>query len=137
VSVYFKKQLVIEASQKQSGIGLLFKRGDGVVKFSALAELAEAGMKKVAVPIPSTDFDLMQDGVSAGSILYIETDTEILVKLDDTADTGFTVKPVSASRGDLADAPGTMYLEGSFSHVYVTIAGTSGEANLVVAILGE
>ena len=137
MSVYLKRQLIIEASQKQNGLSPLFRRGDRSIKFNALDALAEGGMKKIVVPIPSTDFDLMQDGVATGSILYIETDTEIRVKLDDPGDTGLIVKPVDSTRNDLSSAPGVLYLEGTFTHVYVTPTGASGEANIVVAILGE
>jgi hypothetical protein len=137
VTTYYTRQIQIEAYQKQGGRSPLFKRGDAITKFNALDELAEGGIRKLAIPIPSVDLDLMQDGVAIGKALYIETDTEITVKLNNTSDTGVTVSPIVSTRNDLSDAPGVFYIEGSFTHVYITVSGDPGEANIVVVMLGE
>jgi len=122
------------ASEESSGKKVLINRGDSETKFDALDELAEVEFSKQAIALPASNVDLMQgSSMSLARILYIETDTELLVKLALTSDTGFKVKPVDSN--DLTKR-GTLYLEGSFTHVYVTPTGTTGEANVLVGIVG-
>lgn len=136
MTVYLKRQLHVEASQNANGRNSIFLRGDLPTRFSGVASLEEGGIQKVALSIPTTDQDLLIDGIAAGKVLYVETDTEITVKLDDTSDTGFLVSPVDSSSSGLDDSPGILYLETTFTHVYVSVAGSSGTANVIVAMLG-
>ena len=137
MTIYLKRQISMEVTQASSGRNPLFRRGDLPKKLSGLSTLEEGGLQKVAIAIPTSDVDLMIDGVAEGKVLYIETDTEITVKLDTTSDTGFLVAPVDSANADLSLVPGTLYLETSFSHVYISVAGTSGTANVVIGILGS
>jgi hypothetical protein len=133
--MYVKRQIDLEASQSRNGQGVVLKRGGVQIRFDAVADLNEGGLQKVVVPLPVTDKDLMEgQEITTGRILYLETDTEMVVKLDDTEDTGVTIMPVVDDSAD--SKPGTLYLEGSFSHVYVTPVGTTGSATVIVGILG-
>ena len=136
MTLYLKRQIFIEASQQANGRDLVLSRGSLMKRLSGLDEMEEGGARKVALSIPSVDVDLMASGIALGKILYIETDTEITLKLSTTSDTGITVTPVDPDNNDLTEVPGTLYLEGEFTHVYVSVAGASGTANLVVGILG-
>ena len=136
MTLYWKRQLSLEASQLASGKKIIFHRGDIPVRFSGLSTLTDGGLQKIALSIPTTDQDVLPDGISTGKVLYIESDTEITVKLDTTSDTGFIISPLNSSASDLDDSPGVCYLEGSFTHVYVSVAGTSGTAHIIVAVLG-
>lgn len=135
MTIYMTRQVRLQAAQDASGQILVFRRGDRETKFNAVAALNEAGLSKLVIPIPTTDKDLMSNQeIAAGRVLYIETDTEILVKLALTGDTGITVKPISDA--DAEEKPGVLYLEGDFDHVYVTPAGASGNANIIFGIMG-
>jgi len=137
MSIYMKRRLYLEASQKKSGGDLIFKRGEKDIMFDALDELSECGLRKIALDIPTVDLDLMDgEQITTGRIVYIETDTDISVKFVTTGDTPIDVKPIVAASSDLAEKPGVFYLEGEFSHVYISVAGVSGTANLMVGILG-
>ena len=127
--------MIIQVAETMTGENELFRRGDRVTKFNALAALAEGEAKKYSIPIPTTDKDLIEGTtIAAGKILYIETDTEITVKLNDTADTGFKVKPLDDD--EASNKPGVLYMETEFTHVYVTVAGTSGNANIFMGVVG-
>jgi len=131
MTTYVRRQINVSVAENQNQSDLIFSRGGSEVKYNADDALAEAEMLKYDIPIPATDKDLMEGStISVGRILFIETDTEIVVKLDNTGDTGFTVKPVNSS------TRGVLYLEGNFTHVYVSVAGTSGNANVVAGIVG-
>ena len=135
MTTYIIKQLRIQASEDQSGQNLLFRRGDRETKFSAVAALDEAGLSKIVIPLPTTNKDLMEgQDITTGKMLYLETDTEMLVRLDDVGDTGFVVTPVVAAESDTK--PGMLYLEGEFAHVYVTPTGSTGDAKIIFAIAG-
>jgi len=135
MTTYVTRQVQVQVSERTSGENLIFKRGDRAAKFEALDTLNEARFEKYVLAIPTTDQDLMVGAsISAGRILYIETDTEITIKLDDTTDTGFVVKPVPTTVTD--DKRGVLYLEGNFTHVYATVAGASGSANVLIGIVG-
>lgn len=135
--VYIKRRITLQASQKKSGGDMIFQRGDRDVSFDALDDLAECGLRKLAIPVPTTDLDLMDgEQVAAGKILFIETDTDITVKLNSAGATPIDVKPVIAADSALTSKPGVLYLEGVFDHVYLSVAGTSGSANVMVAIIG-
>jgi hypothetical protein len=136
MTIFLKRQISVEVSQTSSGRNPLFRRGDLPKRLSGLTSLEEGGLQKVAIPVPTVDLDLMIDGIVEGKVLYIETDTEITVKLETTSDTGFLVSPVDSENASLSLVPGTLYLETSFSHVYVSVSGTSGTANIVIGILG-
>lgn len=136
MTVFLKRQIAIEVTQASSGRNPLFRRGDLPKKLSGLSSLEEGGLQKVAIPIPTVDLDLMIDGIAEGKVLYIETDAEITVKLDTTLDTGVVVAPLDSNNADLSLVPGTLYLETTFSHVYISVAGASGVANVVIGILG-
>jgi hypothetical protein len=132
---YIKRQVKVQVSESQNGEGSLFKRGDRETSHGAVTGLEEVGTGKFSITIPATDQDLMEGmGITTGRILYIETDTEITVKLDNTGDTGFKVKPVADASA--STKKGTLYLEGTFTHVYVTVAGASGTASVVVGVVG-
>jgi len=135
MSTYVTKQLRIAVAEDQGQQTLVFRRGDTETKFEAVADLNEAGLSKLVIPIPTTDKDLMEgQEITTGRLLYIETDTELLVKLADAADTGFIVKPLVTA--DASTKPGMLYLEGSFTKVLVTPAGVSGEANVIFGVAG-
>lgn len=134
-STYVKRQLCFGVSEQSSGKGQVVYRGDTEIKFEALAALNEVEAYKLAISIPTTNLDVMEGrSVAAGVILYIETDKEITVKLGTTGDTAITVKPVSTP--EATTKPGVLYLEGSFTHVYISTVGASGTANIFCAIVG-
>lgn len=133
--MYVKRQIDLEASQSRNGQGTVLKRGGVQIRFDAVTDLNEGGLQKLVIPLPALDKDLMEgQEITTGRILYMETDTELVVKLDDTGDTGIIVMPVVEDSAD--SKPGTLYLDGSFSHVYVTPVGATGNATIVVGILG-
>ena len=135
MTTYVIKQLRIQVAQNQNGENLIFKRGDQETQFEAVAALEEGGLKKMVISIPTVDLDVMaMMQITAGRLLYIETDTELTVKLDDVADTGVLVTPVVTASA--STKPAMLYMEGDFTHVYISIAGTSGSANVVVGIVG-
>lgn len=135
MTTYYTRQIRTQLTEDRSGQKVLLRRGQDETKFNDVAALDEGGLSKVVVPIPTTDKDLMDSQeITTGSVLYIETDTELTVKLDDTTDTGITVKPLVAA--DASEKPGVLYLEGEFTHVYITVAGASGNANVIFGVIG-
>jgi hypothetical protein len=132
---YVKRQIIVQVSENQNGENAVIKRGDRETKFDEVAALNEASFSKLVIPIPTVDKDLLQgEEITTGKILYLETDTELTVKLALTSDTGFTVKPVVTA--DAATKRGVLYLEGTFTHVYVSVAGTTGNANVLFGVVG-
>lgn len=135
MSTYITRQIKLQVAQEQSGQNLVIRRGDKETRFNGLSALAEAGIAKLAIPIPTVDKDLMEGHeIAVGRIVYLETDTELLVKLDDVGDTGITVKPLDSA--EASDKPGVLYLEGDFTHVYISVSGASGTANVVFGVVG-
>lgn len=135
MTTYITRQLRIMVAQNQSQLNLLFRRGDKEINFNAVAALNEAGLSKLVIPIPTVDKDLMESQeITTGRLLYLETDTELLVKLVDAGDTGIVVKPMIDA--EATEKPGVLYLEGSFTKVLVTPAGSSGEANVIFGVAG-
>jgi len=135
MTTYVQRQAIIQVAEMRTGEKEIFRRGDRVTKFEELEALNECETKKYSVAIPETDKDLIEGTtITTGRILYIETDTEITVKLNNTTDTGFKVKPLVDSEG--SNKPGTLYMESEFTHVYVTIAGASGNANIFMGVVG-
>lgn len=138
MSVYVKRRIYIEASQKKSGTDLILRRGEKDVSFDAIDELSECGLRKIAIPIPTTDLDLLDgEQISLGKILYIETDTEVSIRFISISDTPISIKPIIAEESGLSYKPGALYMEGEFEHVYVSVSGASGTANLIVGIVGS
>ena len=135
MTTYMVKQLRIQASEDQNGQNLIFRRGDRETKFSAVSSIDEAGLSKLTIPLPTTNKDLMEgQDITTGKVLYLETDTELLVRLDAVGDTGFLVKPIVED--DASTKPGMLYLEGEFTHVYVTPTGSTGDAKVIFVIAG-
>ena len=135
MTTYVKRQIIVQVSESKNGENVVMKRGDRETKFDEVAALNEATFSKKVIPIPTVDKDLLEgEEIAVGKILYLETDTELTVKLAATSDTGFKVVPVVTA--DAATKRGTLYLEGTFTHVYVSIAGTSGNANVLIGVVG-
>jgi hypothetical protein len=135
MTTYVTRQVRLQVTEEQNGQGVLISRGGKDIKFEDVAELNEGGLTKFVLPIPTVDQDLMEgETITTGRILYIETDTEMTIKLDDVGDTGFIVKPLVAA--DASTKRGTLYLEGTFTHVYASVAGASGNANVIMGIAG-
>jgi len=135
MTTYVTKQLRIKVAEQQNGENLIFQRGDRETKFEAVAALDEAGLQRFVIPLPASDKDLMAGlEITTGRLLYIETDTELLIKLANVADTGFVVKPMIDESA--SEKPGMLYLEGEFSHVYVTPTGTTGDATVIFGVVG-
>lgn len=135
MTTYLTRQLRIAVAQDRSYQNLVFRRGDKEIKFNAVTVLEEAGLAKLVIPIPTVDKDLMEgQEITAGRLLYLETDTELTVKLGTVGDTGIVVKPLVTADAD--EKPGVLYLEGNFTHVYVSIAGASGNANVIFGVVG-
>ena len=135
MTTYVRRQVFLKVSEDQNGQRSLIQRGDVQTRFDAVAELEEGGLSKFAISIPAVDVDLMEgSSIANARILLIETDTELTVKLDDVGDTGITVKPLVDS--EATTKRGTLYLEGDFTHVYVSIAGSEGEANVIMGVVG-
>jgi len=135
MTTYVTRQTRIVVSEDRGGTKLVFRRGDTETKFTELSELNEASFSKLVLPDTTTDKDLMEgQEISAARILYLETDKELLVKLADVGDTGITVKPVSTTLA--TENPGVLYLEGDFTHVYVTVVGATESANVKFGIVG-
>lgn len=135
MTTYITRQVRFLVSEKQNGENQVIKRGDRETKFEAIDTLAEGEFKKWVLVLPITDKDLLGGStIATGKILYIETDTEMVVKLGTVGDTGFTVKPIVAA--DTEKRRGILYLESAFAHVYVTPVGSSGNANVVVGVVG-
>lgn len=133
MTTYVNRQVSVQVSENSNGENLIFRRGDRVTKFEEIAALNEACFSKFSLTLPVTNLDLLDgESIVAGKILYLETDKEMTVKLVDTSDTGFKVKPVVTTD---ATRRGTLYVEGEFSHVYVSISGT-GTANVLMGAVG-
>ena len=131
--LYISRNVKLVVSEDRNS-GYLIWRSGRDIKFEDLLALSEAKLTKQIISLPATDRDLLQGtSISVVKILYIETDTELLVKLESTGDTGFKVKPIDSS--DLTKK-GTLYLEGDFSHVYVTPTGTTGDATVLMGVVG-
>jgi len=134
MTTYVTRKIYLAVSEKQNGTDLLIKRGESEIKFNAVSDLDETRSERYVLTGPVTDKDLMEgSSISAGKILILETDTEILVKLETTSDTGITVKPVVADDSDTKR--GTLYLEGNFDHLYVSFTGTD-DATILIGIIG-
>lgn len=130
MTAFITRQVEIKATEQQNGEGILISRGGRPTSISGLDALNEAELKKYVLAAPTVDKDLLEGSlVAIGRILYIETDQDITVKLADTTDTGIEVKPLNSS------TPGVLYLEGSFSKVYVSLAGTT-DANILMGVVG-
>lgn len=135
MTTYVTRQIRFLASEDQNGENQIIKRGDRETKFEAIDALAEGEFKKYVLALPITDKDLLEGStIAEGKILYIETDTEMVIKLGTVGDTGFTVKPIVAA--DTEERRGVLYLESAFTHVYVTPVGSSGNANVIVGVVG-
>lgn len=135
MTTYVRRQVIVSVAEKSNGEDLVFRRGDRETKFDAVAELDEAKFSKFVIPLPQTDYDLMAgENITTGKILYLETNTEMTVKLNNVGDTGIVVKPVVATEAD--DKKGILYLEGEFTHVYITLAGSSGNADVIMGVVG-
>ena len=135
MSTYVTRQIQLTVAENQNGSNQIIKRGDTPTKFDAVAALEEVEFKKYVIALPETDKDLLAETtIGTAKILYIETDTELTVKLVTTGDTGFKVKPLVSD--DAETKKGTLYLEGEFSHVYVTPTGSSGNANVTMGVVG-
>lgn len=134
MTTYIERQVIFRVSENQNGEGKIISRGDRSTRFDALDDLIEGELLKYVISAPTTDKDLLSGStIAAARILYIETDVEIRVKLDDTADTGFLVTPVDSDNADTKR--GTLYLEGNFTHVYVSVGGTT-DANVIMGVVG-
>ena len=132
---YMIRQVQLRISEQANGEDLLFQRGDRPAKFDGVDDLAEVRAEKSVLTLPVVNQDLMVgSSIAVGRILYLETNSELEVRLDDVGDTGVVVKPVVAAEG--STKRGTLYLEGEFSHVYVSIGGT-GSAIVWVGIVGQ
>ena len=135
MTTYFKRQVQAQLTEDQSGQRVLLRRGQSETAFNDIAALNEGGLLKFEIPIPTTDKDLMSGTeITTGKVLYLETDTELLVKLADVSDTGIVVKPLVDD--EAITKPGVLYLEGEFTKVYVTPAGTTGNANVIFGVIG-
>jgi len=135
MTTYFTRQIRAQLTEDQSGQKVILRRGDAETKFNEQDALNEGGLVKHVIPIPTVDQDLMEgQNIAAGRVLYIETDTELVVKLADVGDTGITVKPLVDD--ERTTKPGILYLEGNFTHAYVSVAGVSGEANVIFGVIG-
>ena len=131
---YVKRQIQLHVSESQNGENAIIKRGDRFAKFDSDVNLAEAKFEKFVLTLPVVDRDLMEgSSIAAARMLILETDTELTLKLADIGDTGITVMPISAV--DATIKRGTIYLEGDFARVFVTIAGT-GEAVVLIGVVG-
>jgi hypothetical protein len=135
MTTYVSRQIQIQVAEKSNGEDLVFRRGDRPTKFDAVVALNEAKFSKFSIPIPQTDYDLIADeNISAARILYLETNTEMTVKLGSVGDTGIVVKPIVVADADTKK--GVLYLEGDFTHVYVTFVGSSGSADVLMGVVG-
>lgn len=131
---YVRRQIKLVVSEDANSRKILINRGDSETRFDSLDVLAEVELAKKTISLPASNVDLMQGTtIQLARILYIETDTELLIKLDSLSDTGFKVKPIDT--GD-SDGRGILYLEGSFTHAYVTPVGSTGEATVLVGVVG-
>lgn len=131
MTTYIQRQVQLQVAEDQSGRNQLIKRGyDAVTRFDAIAALKEAELKRYDLQAPLTDHDLLAStSISAGKILYIEANGPITIKLGTTGDTGIAITPLDSSD---TTKRAVFYYEGTFTHVYVTIGGTS----LVEVLMG-
>lgn len=135
MTTYVTRQIQLSVAENQNGTGQVINRGERPTKFDEEDSLAEAEFKKYVIALPETDKDLLEGTtITLAKILYLETDTEMTVKLGTTGDTGFKVKPLVSD--DAAEKRGTLYLEGEFTHVYVTPTGITGNANVIMGVIG-
>jgi len=135
MTTYVTRQVQLAVNENQNGTGQVIKRGQTPTKFDGVNELAEAEFKKYVIALPETDKDLLEGStIALAKILYIETDTELVVKLETTGDTGITVKPLVSD--DNEEKRGTLYLEGEFTKMYITPTGASGNANVIMGVVG-
>jgi len=135
MTTYVTRQIQLLVTENQNGTNQVINRGETPTKFEEVDELAEAEFKKYVIALPETDKDLLEGTtISLAKILYLETDTELTVKLETVGDTGFKVKPIVTE--DASEKRGTLYLEGEFTKVYVTPTGTSGNANVIMGVVG-
>ncbi|TRO54902.1 hypothetical protein E2P64_08150 [Candidatus Bathyarchaeota archaeon] len=135
MTTYITRQMQLLVTENQNGTGQVINRGERQTKFEEIDELAEAEFKKYVLALPVTDKDLLEGTtISLAKILYLETDTELTVKLETTGDTGFKVKPLVSD--EASEKRGVLYLEGEFTKVYVTPVGTEGEANIILGVVG-
>ena len=135
MTTYITRQIFYKVSEQANGENLLIQRGDRSVKFDAVSALSEARSQRLTLTLPIVDQSIMSgSGIAVGKILMLETDTELTVKFDDTGNTGITVKPLVTADG--STKPGTFYIEGSFTNVFLNITGT-GTASVFAAIVGQ
>ena len=126
---YIRRQLKLSVYR-------LISRGGRDARFENVDGLSEVSLANHVIAMPAIDVDLIQGTtISVAKILYIETDTEILVKLATVGDTGFVVKPLDGN--DVTSGKkGSLYLEGEFTGLFVTPAGSVGDATVLVALVG-
>lgn len=130
MTTYIQRQVQLQVSEEQGGRGQLIKRGDGMVRFDALAALKEAEFKRYDLTAPITNKDLLEGtAITAGKILYLETNGAITVRLGTTGDTAIPIAPLDSA---ISSKKAVFYYEGSFTHVYVSVAGTA----IVEVIMG-
>lgn len=129
--MYLQRRIQLRASDDQGFSNKLLDVGGSLERISELDDFSEvfSGSIKLTGPVTNTEIPL-SPGLSSARILYIKTNKEISVKLDDTANSSIIVKPPQTG----IDA--TFYLEGDFSAIYFSYTG-SDELSLFYAIVGD
>jgi len=130
-----KRRIVLDViDEDESGDGVLVKRGGAIETLDSLTGFEEAKAEKQVLAFDESDRDLMSGtSITTGRVLLLESFATIRVKLDDTTDTGIVVKPPDSDDDTI---PGKLYLEGEFTHIYVTPIGASDDVIVVVSVVG-
>lgn len=132
MTLFVNRKILFSVDELAGERGRIFQRGDsGEKKFKGLSDLAEVEIVKSQVSIPVTDQDLLAGtAITTAKILYVETDTELTLKLNSAGDTGVLLKPIDEN------SKAVFYLEGEFSRVLISVAGTTGNANVLACMVG-
>lgn len=130
MALFVKRQFVITVAEAQNMQNPIISRGATEERFDSQVALAEATGGKLVIATGSVDEQLpLGAGIATGRFFYIESDVDLEVKIDDTANTAMVVKvPASEKLARLA-------MDIEFAALYLSVPGTA-DANIVYAVIG-
>lgn len=130
MSLYISRQLRVTVSENLGLTDPVLSRGAAEERIRADANFGEGAGGPLVISAPQTDMEIpFPPGLAAGRMFYIESDQDLVIKFDDTGNTGYQLKvPTAALRAK-------WYMDVEFTSVYIILSGTTA-ANVFYYIVG-
>lgn len=130
MSLYINRQFRVTISEAKGLTDPVLSRGATEERINADTNLAEAAGGPLVIAAPQTDLEItFPPGLATGRMFYIESDQDLTIKFNNSANTGYTLKvPTTSIRGK-------WYMDIDFTSVYITLGGTT-DANVFYYIVG-